>query len=124
MSVTCFENYLIVSKWKDESLRIVLFFFRCYAMLGEFKKASHHCTLSSEAVKKAFGSSSVEYAHELFKLSQLLFNDREVTKALATIDKATSLLAKHYGRSNPDVRELGEMKKCLISVNGYHPLRS
>lgn len=89
-------------------------------MLGEFKKASHHCTLSSEAVEKAFGSSSVELAHELFKLAQLLFNDRQVTKTLATIDKATHLLAKHYGRNHPDVRELAEMKKYLASVNGVH----
>ena len=85
-------------------------------MTGDFKKASHYCAQSCEAVEKAFGSSSVEYAHELHKLSQLLFNDRQVKKALSTIDKATSLLARHYGRSNPDVKELSEMKRCLIAV--------
>ena len=72
-------------------------------MNGDFKKASHYCSHSCEAVEKVFGSSSVEYAHELYKLSQLLFNDRQVKKALSTIDKATSLLSRHYGRSNPDV---------------------
>ena len=87
-------------------------------MSGDFKKASHYCSQSSEAVEKAFGSSSVEYAHELHKLSQLLFNDRQVKKALSTIDKATNLLARHYGRSNPDVKELSEMKRCLIEVGG------
>lgn len=95
---------------------------RCYAMMGDFKKAAHYCAQSSESVGKAFGSSSVEYAHELHKLSQLLFNDRQVKKALSTIDKATSLLVQHYGRSNPDVKELNEMKRCLIAVGG--PTRS
>lgn len=92
---------------------------RCYAMNGDFKKASYYCSQSSEAVEKVFGSSSVEYAHELHKLSQLLFNDRQVKKALSTIDKATNLLALHYGRSNPDVKELTEMKRCLIAVGGH-----
>lgn len=88
-------------------------------MNGDFKKASHYCSRSCEAVEKAFGSSSVEYAHELHKLSQLLFNDRQVKKALSTIDKATSLLSRHYGRSNPDVKELSEMKRCLIAAGGH-----
>ncbi|XP_015754970.1 PREDICTED: LOW QUALITY PROTEIN: SET and MYND domain-containing protein 4-like [Acropora digitifera] len=88
---------------------------RCYAMIGDFKKASYYCALSSESVEKTFGSSSVEYAHELHKLSQLLFNDRQFKKALSTIDKASSLLMRHYGRNNPDVEELNEMKCCLMS---------
>ncbi|XP_027053857.1 uncharacterized protein LOC113681001 [Pocillopora damicornis] len=92
---------------------------RCYAMIGDFKKACYYCSYSCEAVEKAFGSSSVEYAHELHKLSQLLFNDRQIKKALSTIDKATNLLTRHYGRSNPDVKELSEMKRCLVSVGGY-----
>ena len=95
------------------------FFLRCYAMIGDFKKACYYCSYSCEAVEKAFGSSSVEYAHELHKLSQLLFNDRQIKKALSTIDKATNLLTRHYGRSNPDVKELSEMKRCLVSVGGY-----
>lgn len=92
---------------------------RCYAMNSDFMKASHYCSRSCEAVEKAFGSSSVEYAHELHKLSQLLFNDRQVKKALSTIDKATRLLSRHYGRSNPDVKELSEMKRHLIAVGGH-----
>lgn len=92
---------------------------RCYAMIGDFKKACYYCSHSCEAVEKAFGSSSVEYAHELHKLSQLLFNDRQIKKALSTIDKATNLLTRHYGRSNPDVKELSEMKRCLVSVGGH-----
>ena len=87
-------------------------------MISDFKAASHFCTQSSEAVEKAFGSTSVEYAHELHKLSQLLFNDGQVKKALSTIDKAASLLTRHYGRKNPDVRELGEMKRCLVAAGG------
>ncbi|XP_031563260.1 SET and MYND domain-containing protein 4-like [Actinia tenebrosa] len=91
---------------------------RCHAMIGDFKNATHHCLQSSEAVEKAYGSSSVEYGHELHKLSQLLFNDQQVKKALATIDKAVGLLGTHYGHCHPDVKELGEMKKCLVAVNG------
>ena len=88
-------------------------------MSGDFKKASHYCLQSSEAVEKVFGSSSVEYAHELHKLSQLLFNDRQIKKALSTIDKASNLLVRHYGRSNPDVKELSDMKRCLVAVGGH-----
>lgn len=92
--------------------------FRCYAMIGDYKKATHHCLQSSEAVEKAYGSSSVEYGHELHKLSQLLFNDQQVKKALAMVDKAINLLGIHYGRCHPDVQELSEMRKCLVSANG------
>ena len=87
-------------------------------MIGDYKKATHHCLQSSEAVEKAYGSSSVEYGHELHKLSQLLFNDRQIKKALSIIDKAIHVLGTHYGRCHPDVEELGEMRKCLVSVNG------
>ena len=87
-------------------------------MIGDFKKASHYCTLSSSTVEKTYGSSSVEYGYELHKLSQLLFNDRQVKKALSVIDQATSLLSMHYGRRHPDVKELVEMKKCLVAVGG------
>ncbi|EDO35173.1 predicted protein [Nematostella vectensis] len=93
---------------------------RCYAMIGDFKLASQHCLQSSEAVEKAFGSTSVEYAHELHKLSQLLFNDRQAKKALPMIDKAASLLATYYGRNHPDVQELVEMKACLTSNGSVH----
>lgn len=90
-------------------------------MLGDFKKASHYCTLSSATVEKIFGSSSIEYGYELYKLSQLLFNDRQVKKALSVIDHSTSLLTMHYGLCHPDVKELLEMKKCLAGAGGNIP---
>jgi len=85
-------------------------------MIGDYKKATHHCLQSSEAVEKAYGSSSVEYGHELHKLSQLQFNDQQIANALETISKAISLLGTHYGRCHPDVEELDEMRRCLVSV--------
>lgn len=86
---------------------------RCYATLGDFRQASFHCEQSTESVRRRFGAESIEYAHELHKFGQLLFNGRQVSKANSVIDNAIRLLTIHYGGQYSDVEELLQMKKTL-----------
>ena len=64
-------------------------------------------------MRRRFGQESIEYAHELHKLAQLLFNARQVNKASTVIENAVRLLSVHYGGQYSDVGELLEMKRTL-----------
>lgn len=89
------------------------YFTRCHASLGDYRQASFHCEKSTESVRRRFGPESVEYAHELHKLAQLLFNGRQTNKALTVIDNGIRLLTVHYGSQYTDVEELQNMKRTL-----------
>ena len=86
---------------------------RCNASLGNFRQAAFHCEQSTESVRRRFGSESVEYAHELHKLAQLLFNGKLTNKALTVIESGIRLLTIHYGATYTDVEELQNMRKTL-----------
>ncbi|XP_028396803.1 SET and MYND domain-containing protein 4-like [Dendronephthya gigantea] len=86
---------------------------RCHASLGDFRQAAFHCDQSTESVRRRFGAESVEYAHELHKFAQLLFNGRQTNKALTVIETGIRLLSIHYGPKYTDVQELQNMKKTL-----------
>ncbi|CAB4021243.1 Hypothetical predicted protein, partial [Paramuricea clavata] len=85
----------------------------CHASLGDFRQAAFHCEQSTESVRRRFGSESIEYAHELHKLAQLLFNGRQTNKALTVIESGIRLLTIHYGPQYTDVEELQNMKRTL-----------
>ena len=42
--------------------------------IGDFVRAARHCKESVNVVEGLFGSNSIELAHEMHKLAQLLFN--------------------------------------------------
>ena len=86
---------------------------RCNTSLGDFRQAAFHCEQSTESVRRRFGSESVEYAHELHKLAQLLFNGKLTNKALTVIESGIRLLTIHYGAKYADVEELQNMRKTL-----------
>ena len=42
--------------------------------IGDFVRAARYCKESVNVVEGLFGSNSIELAHEMHKLAQLLFN--------------------------------------------------
>ncbi|KAL6078554.1 hypothetical protein STEG23_011123 [Scotinomys teguina] len=54
---------------------------------------------------------------ELFQLAQILFNGMAVPEALNAIWKAEKILLVHCGPESDEVRELQEMKSCLLDLS-------
>uniref|UniRef100_A0A6I8PG85 Protein-lysine N-methyltransferase SMYD4 n=1 Tax=Ornithorhynchus anatinus TaxID=9258 RepID=A0A6I8PG85_ORNAN len=89
---------------------------QAYASLGQWQKAAVHLRSSLQVVEGRYGPASVEMGHELFKLAQVLFNGLAVTEALDAIQRAEEVLAVHYDPWNDQIRELQEMKSCLMEL--------
>ncbi|XP_067655261.1 SET and MYND domain-containing protein 4-like [Haliotis asinina] len=89
---------------------------RCHAMTGQFSLASKYLELNLSASELKYGDSSIELGYELQKLAQILFNDKQVGKALDVIDRALNILTIHFGNNsgNKDIEELVQMKSCLV----------
>ncbi|XP_071104822.1 SET and MYND domain-containing protein 4-like isoform X1 [Haliotis cracherodii] len=89
---------------------------RSYAMTGQFSSAAKYLELNLSASELKYGHSSIELGYELQKLAQVLFNDKQVGKALTVIDRALTILTIHFGKNsgNKDMEELVQMKSCLV----------
>nr|DBA34217.1 TPA: hypothetical protein GDO54_001797 [Pyxicephalus adspersus] len=92
------------------------------ASRGGWTSAAKHLRKSIQIVKKHYGTSSLEVGHELFKLAQILFNGCNVEDAMSTIVKAQHILCLHYGPDYCLVKELDEMKTCLLELPGMSRL--
>ncbi|KAL1780219.1 SET and MYND domain-containing protein 4 isoform X1 [Sigmodon hispidus] len=90
---------------------------QAYAALGDWRKSATHVQKSIRVVEARHGPSSVETGHELFKLAQVLFNGLAVHEALNVIWKAEKVLLVHCGPDSEEVRELREMKSCLLDLS-------
>ncbi|XP_063306007.1 SET and MYND domain-containing protein 4 isoform X3 [Pelobates fuscus] len=88
------------------------------ASKGDWRAAAVHLTRSVQHVELRYGSCSLELGHELFKLAQILFNGCEVADAMNTILRAQQILSMNYGTDHNLVRELQEMKACLLQLPG------
>jgi SET and MYND domain-containing protein len=86
-----------------------------FAQQGDFLRASQHCRKSVEIVEALFGSESIELAHELHKLAQLLFNSKQVKDAIVVTERAMKLLSKCTSQEE-DLFELQSMLDCLLQV--------
>ncbi|XP_075052794.1 protein-lysine N-methyltransferase SMYD4 isoform X2 [Mixophyes fleayi] len=86
------------------------------ASKGDWAAASEYLRKSIHLVRQRYGSSSLELGHELFKLSQILFNGREVADALDIILRTQHILTMHYGPEHSLLQELQEMKTCLLQL--------
>uniref|UniRef100_A0A8D0GPQ5 Protein-lysine N-methyltransferase SMYD4 n=1 Tax=Sphenodon punctatus TaxID=8508 RepID=A0A8D0GPQ5_SPHPU len=91
---------------------------QAYATLGKWQEAAGHLRSSLRVVEARHGPSSMELGHELFKLAQILFNGLAVSEALRTIQRAEKVLSVHCGPWSAQVRELQEMKACLLELPG------
>ena len=87
---------------------------QAHATLGNWLKSAAHVQKSLQVVETRHGPSSVEIGHELFKLAQVLFNGLAVPEALSAIWKAERILLVHCGPESEEVRELREMRSCLL----------
>lgn len=83
---------------------------------GQFSSAAKYLELNLSASELKYGHSSIELGYELQKLAQVLFNDKQVGKALTVIDRALTILTIHFGKNsgNKDMEELVQMKSCLV----------
>ncbi|KAG8450779.1 hypothetical protein GDO86_003155 [Hymenochirus boettgeri] len=89
------------------------------ASYGNWMDAAGHLRKSINVVEFLYGPSSLELGHELFKLSQILFNGFEVTDALSTALQAQKILSVHYGSDHNLVQELKEMEECILQLPGF-----
>ncbi|XP_061418092.1 SET and MYND domain-containing protein 4 [Lethenteron reissneri] len=85
------------------------------AAQGRWEDAARHLRSSLVSVEARFGPGSPETAYELFKLTQLLFNGRQVREALEVEERAAALLSLHFGEDHPPVQELRDMRRCLLA---------
>jgi hypothetical protein len=60
-----------------------------------------------------YGENSVEVGNEMFKISQLLFNNQQRVKAKKMIKKSKKILTACYGKEHADVKELDMMLHYL-----------
>ncbi|NWR78627.1 SMYD4 protein, partial [Centropus unirufus] len=102
-------GHLLVGEMEDHLAQV-------YATLGKWQEAARHLERSIEVVEMHHGPSSVEIGHELFKLAQILFNGFAVSEALSTIQRAEEILSVHCGPQSTQIRELQEMKTCLLEL--------
>ncbi|XP_042529884.1 SET and MYND domain-containing protein 4 [Dipodomys spectabilis] len=89
---------------------------QAYAALGDWQKSAAHLQKSLQVVEARYGPTSVEVGHELFKLAQVLFNGFAVPEALNTIQKAEKVLLVHCGPQSSEIKELQEMRSCLLDL--------
>ncbi|XP_072909137.1 SET and MYND domain-containing protein 4 isoform X1 [Hemitrygon akajei] len=88
-----------------------------YALQGDWQAAARHLKESGLVVRLQYGSQSIELAHQLFKLAQILFNSQLVEEALGVIEEAEPLLSTHYGPEHEMVMELKEMMSYLRGLS-------
>ncbi|KAM9176800.1 SET and MYND domain-containing protein 4 [Mergus octosetaceus] len=102
-------EHLLMGEMEDHLAQV-------YATLGKWQEAARHLERSIQIVETHHGPSSVEMGHELFKLAQILFNGFAVSEALSTIQRAEKILTVHCGPQSTQIRELQEMKTCLLEL--------
>lgn len=77
-----------------------------------------HSVVNTEAV---YGGTSIELAHELQKMAEVLFHcEDRVLDAIQTADRAMELFTLNYGPECEAVTELIQLKTCLVEDNLQH----
>lgn len=89
---------------------------KCYATLGDYCRSVQLLELTLPAIEEQFGANSVEVAHELQKLSDVMLCNirtmetvpsRDVLEnAQKVVKRALSILSVHYGRWNQGWQDL------------------
>ncbi|XP_050410787.1 SET and MYND domain-containing protein 4 [Patella vulgata] len=87
---------------------------RCYAMSGDYKMALKHLENSIKVTELLYGNESIELAYELQKMADILFNVKKPEKCLQIVNRAQKIFLIHFGENHETVKELNEMKVCLL----------
>ncbi|XP_070572634.1 SET and MYND domain-containing protein 4-like [Ptychodera flava] len=85
---------------------------RCFVTLGDSETACRYLKRSIATVAFIYGNNSIELAHELQKLAQIMFNSRQ-TATLEIVNRALDIFKIHCSFNHPNVKELSEMKSLL-----------
>ena len=91
--------------------------FFSYAV-GCYTESATYLERSLTYTETIYGDTSVELAHELQKLAEVLFQcgDR-VLAAIQTADRATQLFTLNYGPDCEAVVELGKLRARLLEAS-------
>ena len=82
---------------------------------GNYGESAKYLERSIANTETVYGSSSVELAHELQKLAEILFHcEGRALDAVQTTDRAVELFTLNYGSGCEAVTELGQLKACLV----------
>ncbi|GFO29335.1 SET and MYND domain-containing protein 4-like [Plakobranchus ocellatus] len=91
---------------------------RCWASQGDFCTAADHLNASVEFARLLYGSRSLEYAHELHKLAEVLFNAGRVRECVDVADRCLHMFADLYPPGHKVLREVKELcemaQKALV----------
>ncbi|ESO83273.1 hypothetical protein LOTGIDRAFT_169490 [Lottia gigantea] len=111
------HEYNVIRASVDDSLA------RGYTVQGDHIKAVHHLQDSIKVTEAMYGSDSIEVGHELQKLADILFNAQRAEEALRVLHRAIYIFTAHYGEFHDTVKELIEMKDCLIDFIGAEKIK-
>ncbi len=64
-----------------------------------------------------FGADSIEYGHELHKLSEVLFKAGKLCEAVTMATRAEEIFRAHYGESHELVTEVREYLRKLRLIS-------
>ncbi|XP_005110357.2 SET and MYND domain-containing protein 4 [Aplysia californica] len=82
---------------------------KCYASLGEFSASADHLFLSVQFAQLMYGDGSAEFAHELQKLAEVLFNAERFVECLEVSTQAVGLFEGLYSQGHEAVRQTREL---------------
>lgn len=107
---------------------------RCLCSMNDFRSACEVLRPALEAIREIYGENSIEFGHELLKMSDIIVNTipqahkeeascgeiRElVREAESTIDEAEKIFVLHYGRMHKAVKDLEDKRTLLSQAVGY-----
>ena len=82
---------------------------------GSYDESAKYLERSIASTETIYGGSSVELAHELQKLAEILFHcEGRVLDAVQTTDRAVELFTLNYGSGCEAVMELRQLKARLV----------
>jgi hypothetical protein len=104
---------------------------KCYAAMGNFYESAQFIKVCLPAIEERFGSNSLEMAHEIVKLVDVLVGDMQDTtksiprlnekigEARICLEKASTIFELHYGQWNKHYQEIQQKLLKLDLLNKY-----
>ncbi|XP_059157289.1 SET and MYND domain-containing protein 4-like [Physella acuta] len=85
---------------------------RCYANQGDFSKSADHLFKSVKFAEQMYGNKSIEYAHELMKLAEVLFNAERFRECLGVADQCQGLFTSMYPPGHELVDQVTDLREA------------
>ena len=84
---------------------------------GRYDDAIAPLEASVKTTEEIYGSSSIELAHDLQKLTEVLFNAKRWQRLKIVVSRAKKLFILNYGLQHEAVRQLMEMQAIVVQMD-------